>query len=98
LGKPERAQAHCTLRHPLLRVDGLLREVSALAHSLLIRILGLPGARSDLRSPPLYPLVDVASTGNGRKGSPAEREVGSACARWAGAGANSTDLACPVEQ
>src|SRR5262249_35064761 len=92
------AQGQFTPRHPLLLVDRLLREMSAFAHSLLIRILGLHGARSDLRTPPLCPLVDVASTGNGRKGSPAEREVGSACARWAGAGANSRDRAGPGEQ
>ena len=80
LGKPQPAQGQFTPRHALLLVDRLLREMSAFAHSLLIRILvrilGVHGARSDLRTPPLCPLVDIRSTAIGEKGSPA---AGPAC-------------------
>ena len=71
LAKPQPAQGQFTPGHPLFLVDRLLREMSAFAHSLLILILGVHGARSDLRTPPLCPLVALGSTANGGKGSSA---------------------------
>src|SRR6266478_3194073 len=52
-----------SLRHPLLVVDRLFRELNAFAHTLLICIPGDHGACSDLCTPPLCPLADIRFNG-----------------------------------
>src|SRR5262249_34586971 len=93
--KPQPAQGQFTPRHPLLLVDRLLREMSAFAHSLLIRILGIHGARSDLRTPPLWRLGEMGARGRGRKGPAGGGEAAVARTGWAGGGGNSHGSGLP---